>query len=155
MDGAGAVRRPFSFILRSAAQPLVHAANYKGSSVKKKLFLVVFLTAAPLFPASAMDVATFVAKADVLEKKGVTALFSSDFKLLKAEVQTAATQLRNERAAAQKAGKPMAYCPPAKSALAPKEILAHFRAIPAAQRPRTQVKDGLRSLLARKWPCRR
>jgi hypothetical protein len=122
--------------------------------VTKKLILAVFLAALPLSAASAMDVATFLGKADALEKKGMMALFSSDFKLLKGEVQTAADQLRVERLAAQKAKRPLGYCPPAKSTLQPKELLAHFRAIPAAQRPRLQVRDGLRSLLARKYPCR-
>ena len=120
----------------------------------KKLILAAFLVALPVVPASAMDVATFVTKADALEKKGMMALFSSDYKLLKREVETAAGQLRAERGAAQKAKRPMAYCPPAKSGLGAKELLTHFRSIPAAQRQRTQVKDALRSLLARKYPCR-
>jgi hypothetical protein len=122
--------------------------------VTKKLILAAFLVALPVVPASAMDVATFVTKADALEKKGMMALFSSDYKLLKREVETAAGQLRAERGAAQKAKRPMAYCPPAKSGLGAKELLTHFRAIPVAQRSRTQVKDALRSLLARKYPCR-
>ena len=122
--------------------------------MKFKLFAAILVAVLPLGAAQAMDVATFVGKADALEKKGVAALFSSDYKLLKSEVQTAAAQLRAERSAAQKAKRPMAYCPPPKSGLTPKEILTHFRAIPAAQRARTQVKDGLRVLLARKYPCR-
>jgi hypothetical protein len=122
--------------------------------MKFKLFAAVLLTACPLGAAHAMDVATFVAKADALEKKGMRALFSSDFKLLKGEVQTAATQLRAERDAAAKAGRPLASCPPPKSSLSSKDILTHFRAILPAQRARLQVKDGLRGLLARKYPCR-
>jgi hypothetical protein len=122
--------------------------------MKFKLFAAVLLAALPLGAAQAMDVATFVAKADALEKKGVRALFSSDYKLLKSEVQTAAAQLRAERVAASNANRPMAYCPTAKSGLTPKEILTHFRAMPPAQRGRTQVKDGLRTLLGRKFPCR-
>jgi hypothetical protein len=122
--------------------------------MKFKLFAAVLLTAFPMGAAQAMDVATFISKADALEKKGMTALFSSDYKLLKSEVQTAAAQLRIERNAAQKAQRPMAYCPPPKSSLTPKEILAHFRAMAPAQRARTQVKDGLRGLLSRKYPCR-
>jgi hypothetical protein len=122
--------------------------------VKKKLIVAAFLVALPLAPATAMDVATFVAKADALEKKGMMALFSSDYKMLKGEIESAAVQLRTERLAAQKANRPVAFCPKEKSAqLNVKELLGHFRAIPAAQRPRTQVKDGLRSLFARKYPC--
>ena len=120
----------------------------------KKLILAAFLLATPLAAANAMDVATFVTKADALEKKGMMALFSSDYKLLKGEIERASAQLRAERTAAQKAKRPMAYCPPAKSGLDVKELLANFRSIPAAQRPRIQVKDALRNLLARKYPCR-
>jgi hypothetical protein len=120
----------------------------------KKLILAAFLAALPLAPASAMDVATFIGKADSLEKKGMMALFSSDYKVLKGEIENAAGQLRTERLAAQKAGRPMAFCPKEKSVqLNVKELLGHFRAIPAVQRPRMQVKDGLRSLFARKYPC--
>ncbi|HEY0027024.1 MAG TPA: hypothetical protein VGC35_04070 [Allosphingosinicella sp.] len=122
--------------------------------MKIKLFAAVLLTVCPLGAAHAMDVATFLAKADALEKKGMMALFSSDYKVLKAEAEAAGSQLRAERAAAQKAGRKAAYCPPAKSELGAKELLGYLRTIPAARRPRMQLKDGLRGLLARKYPCR-
>ncbi len=122
--------------------------------MKYKLLAAALLTVLPLAAAQAMNVDTFLQKANALEKKGMTALFSSDFKLLKAEIEGASKELRAERVAAQKVGRAAAYCPPAKSSLNSKEILAHFRAIPAAQQARTPVKDGLRSLLMRKYPCR-
>ena len=121
----------------------------------KKLILGAFLLALPISGANAMTIATFLQKADALEKKGMMALFSADYKTLKAEVQRGSEQLRAERLAAQKAGKPMAYCPTqAKGGLEVKELLGHFRSIPPQQRARTEVKDGLRSLLTRKFPCR-
>ena len=122
--------------------------------MKTKLLAAVMLAVIPLGAAQAMDVATFLAKADALKKKGMMALMSSDYKLLKNEIVTHSQTLRNERLAAQKAGRKPAYCPPAKSGLNSDEILAAFRSIPAAQRPRTDVKDALRALLARKFPCR-
>ena len=61
---------------------------------------------------------------------------------------------KTEREAAKRAGRPTAYCPPAKASLNSNELMVHFRAIPPAQRARTEVKDGLRTLLARKYPCR-
>ena len=119
-----------------------------------KIMLAALLAAMPIAAADAMNVAIFLQKADVLEKKGMMAVFSSDFKALKGEVEGASGQLRAERLAAQKAGRTPAFCPPAKGgSLNPKELLAHMRAIPAAQRSQTEVKDGLRSLLARKYPC--
>jgi hypothetical protein len=122
--------------------------------VKKKLLAAALLAIVPLGAAEAMDVATFLAKADALQKKGMLALMSSDYKLLKNEVVAQSQVLRAERLAAQRAGRKPAYCPSAKSDLGSTEILAAFRTIPAAQRPRIQVKEALRALLARKYPCR-
>ena len=112
------------------------------------------LAMTPTGEARAMDVATFLAKANALEQQGMMALLSSDYGLLKGEVQAAAGQLRAERAAAIKARRKVPFCPPADVGLDPKELLAHLRAIPAAQRRRMQVRDGLRSFLVRKYPCR-
>ncbi len=122
--------------------------------MKFKLLAAALLAIVPIGAAQAMDVATFLVKADALEKKGMLALMSSDYKLLTREVQTQGAALRAERLAAQKAGRKPAYCPPAKQSLTVKEVLTAFRSIPAAQRPRVQVRDALRALMARKYPCR-
>ncbi len=122
--------------------------------MKIKLLAAASLAILPLGAAQAMDVATFLVKADALEKKGMLALMSSDYKLLTREIQTQGASLRAERLAAQKAGRKPAYCPPAKQSLTTREVLTAFRSIPAAQRPRVQVKDALRALMARKYPCR-
>ncbi|HEX2764496.1 MAG TPA: hypothetical protein VHM92_11740 [Allosphingosinicella sp.] len=122
--------------------------------MNKKLFAAVLLAILPVTGASAMDVATFLAKADALQKKGMMALMSSDYKLLKNEIVAQSQLLRNERLAAERAHRKPAYCPPPKTNLNSSEILAAFRTIPAAQRPRIQVKDALRGLLAHKYPCR-
>ena len=122
--------------------------------MKTKLLAAILLAAIPFGAAQAMDVATFLAKADALQKKGMLALMSSDYKLLKNEIVAQSKLHRQERLAAERAGRRPAYCPPAKSGLNSDEILAAFRSIPAAQRPRIDVKDALRALLARKYPCR-
>jgi hypothetical protein len=120
----------------------------------KTWLLLIALIALPA-SAEAMDVATFLAKADPLVKKGMMALFSGDMKLLKGEIQTQSAALRHERLAAEAAGRPQAYCPPPKSGLNVNEMLAAFHSIPAAQQPKVEVKDALRALLVRKYPCRR
>ena len=120
----------------------------------KKLVLAVLMVVVPATAIQAMNVATFLQKAEALEKKGMAAMFSSDLGLLKREIRTASAQLKTEREAAKRAGRPTAYCPPAKASLNSNELMVHFRAIPPAQRARTEVRDGLRSLLARKYPCR-
>ncbi|HEX8466916.1 MAG TPA: hypothetical protein VF620_03820 [Allosphingosinicella sp.] len=122
--------------------------------MKIKLLAAALLAVVPIGAAQAMDVATFLVKADALQKKGVMALMSSDYKLLKGEIETNGAALRAERLAAERARRKPAYCPPAKQSLTSGEILAAFRSIPAAQRPRIQVKDALRALMARKYPCR-
>lgn len=123
--------------------------------MKKKLICAALLAAVPLSAAEAMNVAEFLQKADALQAKGMMALFSSDYKLLKAEITGATDALRKERLAAKAAGRPQAYCPPpANVSLTSNEILAAFRTIPAARRPRVEVKDAMRALLARKYPCR-
>lgn len=119
-----------------------------------KLFAAAVLAIVPLGAAQAMDIATFLVKADAVEKKGMLALMSSDYKLLMAEIRTQGTALRAERLAAQGSGRKAAYCPPAKQSLTSKEVLVAFRTIPVAQRSRIQVKDALRALMARKYPCR-
>jgi hypothetical protein len=120
----------------------------------KKLLLSLALVVAPVTALQAMNVAVFLQKAEALQKKGMRAMFSSDLGLLKGEIRTASAALKAEREAAQRAGRPSAYCPPARASLNSNELLAHFRAIPVAQRPRTEVRDALRGLLARKYPCR-
>jgi hypothetical protein len=130
------------------------APRPEGKSLKFKLLAAVALALVPLGAAQAMDVATFLVKADAVEKKGMLALMSSDYKSLMAEIRAQGAALRAERLAAERAGRKPAYCPPAKQSLTAKEVLTAFRSIPAAQRPRIQVRDALRALMARKYPCR-
>jgi hypothetical protein len=119
----------------------------------KLVAAVVLLFALPA-SAHAMKVSTFLQKAEALQKKGPIALFSKDISLLKKEVTNAGGELRLERLAAEKAGRKPAYCPPDKTSLGSDELLAHMRAMPAPERDRQEVKDALRSLMARKYPCR-
>jgi hypothetical protein len=123
--------------------------------VKKRLIFAILLVALPVSSAQAMKVDQFLQKADALEKKGMMALLSSDYKLLKGEVEAGVSALRKERLAAKAAGRPQAYCPvDGKPGLTSGEILKAFRTIPPPQRARVEVKDALRALLARKFPCR-
>ncbi len=120
------------------------------------LVLSLALVALPISAVhgQAMPLPQFLAKATALEKKGAMALFSGDLKLLKKEITGSAGALRAERMAAQKAGRKAAYCPPAKGgSIDSKQLLAHFRSIPPAQRERMQVRDAMRSFMATKFPC--
>jgi len=122
-----------------------------------KIAFVLLLALAPLSAANAqnMPLDQFLARATALEKKGPLALMSSDLGRLKKEMQNSGKAIGMERKAALKAGKTPAFCPPEKQAgFSPKDILGHFRAIPAAQRARMTTRDGFRSLLANRYPCR-
>jgi hypothetical protein len=122
--------------------------------VKKLLVAVVALVLIVPCAASAMDVATWLAKAEALKAKGVLALANKDYKLLEGEIKTNAGVLKQERMAAVAAGRKPAYCPPEKANLNQQEVFDGFNAVPAAQRPRTPVIDALRLTLAKKYPCR-
>lgn len=104
--------------------------------------------------AAAMDVATFLTKADALKAKGPFALFSGDLKLLKAEMAAASQQLKAEKAARDKAGLPPRTCPPKGAKMGATEFLAELHKMPAADQRTTSVKDGLVWVGLRKYPCR-
>lgn len=103
--------------------------------------------------AHAMDAATFLEKAEAVQKKGASAMFTHDAMVVLATMSDSVDSLRAERLAAKAAGRQPAYCPPAHGELTRPEILAAMRAVPAAQRPQTQVADALRPAFAKKFPC--
>ena len=120
----------------------------------KKLLWAALAVVIPLGALQAMSVATFLDKADALQRRGAFALFSSDIGLLKGEINDAGAALRAERLAATRAGRRPAFCPPGERATVnSNELLAHFRAIPPAQRAHIEVRDALRGFLARKYTC--
>lgn len=104
--------------------------------------------------ANAMDVATFLAKADALSARGPLAMFSGDLGLLKSEAVNAGRALKAERLAQSAAGKPTAYCPPAGSSMNSDDLLAAMRSIPATERPRVSVQAAMKAMMIRKYPCR-
>ena len=120
----------------------------------KRMMLAAALVTLPATAAQAMDVATFLGKADALQQKGMLAMFSSDIGLLKKEMQADVKALVDEARAAAAAHRPHAFCPqPGGMSLNSNEIVAALRTVPAPERPRTDVKEPLRALLARKYPC--
>lgn len=100
-----------------------------------------------------MPVSTFLAKADALKAKGIMAMMSSDIGLLKSEVQSAGLAYRAERKASEAKGNPPEICKPENAKLDSDELMASFRTIPAAMRPKTTVKQGMIALLRKKFPC--
>jgi hypothetical protein len=122
----------------------------------RRTLIVALAAAVPLTPlfAQSMPVSEFLAKADALQKKGAMALFSGDIGKLKGEVVNSGKQLRAEQVAAQKAGRKPTTCMPerGKASIGSTELLAHFRAIPPAQRSMS-VKAAFAGLIRKKYPC--
>ena len=123
----------------------------------KKFVLALLVAAAPsaALQAQNMPLPQFLTKATALEKKGAMAIFSGDLRLLQKEIKQSMPVLRQERLAAEKAGRKGAFCPRAghKVEIGAKELLTYFRSIPPAQREQMRVKDGMRSFMARRMPC--
>ena len=117
-----------------------------------KIALAALVALTPLAAAQAMPVSDFLTKAETLKKKGPMALFSSDYKKLKGEVQNAGQVVRAREAADRKAGRKPATCLPNKDATDSDELLAYFKSIPPAQR-NISVNDAFFNLMKRKFPC--
>ena len=121
----------------------------------KRFLLAAALVVLPVTALQAMTVAAFLEKADSLERRGMAAMFSSDARLLKAELKNSAAILKAERDARRARGQAPAYCPPDRIPIKSSALLAHLRSIPAAQRPRMEFRDALRLMLARRYPLSR
>ena len=105
--------------------------------------------------ANAMDVGTFLAKAEILRARGVLAMFASEYTEMQDEIRASYASLKQERLAAQGAGRRPAYCPPGPARLTTEEMMAAMLAVPPARRAQVQVRDALRGAFARKYPCPR
>jgi hypothetical protein len=107
-------------------------------------------------PAAAMPVSVFLSKMDKLTSEGPMAAATSDAALLKKELQDDAAALRSERLAASQAGKTPPYCPGGDAAQPTlQEIVGGLKSVPEAERSKTDVKDALRSFMAKRFPCTR
>lgn len=119
-----------------------------------KRFLWLFaLIVLPVTALQAMTVAVFLEKADALERRGAMAMFSSDLRLLKAEMKSAGQALKAERERRRASGQRPVHCAPERIPIKSSDLLAHLRSIPPAQRQRMEVRDALRLMLVRRYPC--
>ena len=101
--------------------------------------------------AQGMSVATFLAKADALQARGMTAMFSSDIGLLKGEIGAASTAFR-----ADAASRAPRSCPPPKgqAKMSSDDLITAFRAIPPAQRATMTVQRGFSDFMVKRYPCK-
>lgn len=124
-----------------------------------RTLLTALVLAGMAVPAAAAQPGTaqhFLDRANRLLGKGPLALFDGDYKRLRTEAVRAGTQIRLEREASERAGKPILYCSPKPRAdLGNMEFIRGLEAIPAAERQRLSLKDAMLRVLQRKYPCRR
>ena len=116
---------------------------------------IVLASAAPALAAPAGSAQNFLDRANRLKAKGPLAFFDADYRRLKAEAYAAGNSLRDDRLAAQKAGKPILYCSPkARAQLGSMEFIDGLEAIPSSERPKLNLKQAMLRVLQKKYPCR-
>ena len=116
---------------------------------------IVLASAASALAAPPGSAQNFLDRANRLKAKGPLAFFDADYRRLKAEAYAAGNSLRDDRIAAQKAGKPILYCSPkARAQLGSMEFIDGLEAIPSAERPKLNLKQAMLRVLQKKYPCR-
>src|SRR5690242_13152330 len=119
------------------------------------LFLALFV-AAPAVASAPGGAQNFLERAERLKAKGPFAFFDSDYSRLKAEATAVGVSIREDRVAAERAGRPILYCSPQPRAqLGNFEFIDGLEAIPAAERANMSLKDAMLRVLQKKYPCRR
>ncbi len=106
--------------------------------------------------AQAMSVAEFLAKADKLKAQGMMAMMSSDVGLLQNEIKAVGQAWRIDVDAARAKGRTDLGCPPPKGQVKmdSDQLMAAFRAVPAAQRATMSVKQAVYQYMRGRFPCR-
>lgn len=102
-----------------------------------------------------MSVAVFLAKAEKLKAQGMTAMFSSDLKVVKAEAEGAGDRYRERLAADRKAGRAPHSCPPpeGKASINADKMIAHLRSYRSAGRGSVPMKTAFADLMRKEYPC--
>ncbi len=123
----------------------------------RTLFLTMLVPATAIFSAGAasahMPADAFLKKADALRARGPIALLSPDLKHLQAAAENAGDELHKEHAAELAAGGHKDYCSPASTYLRPRELLEGLHAIPATKLEHMDIKQAMRAIFERDYPC--
>lgn len=113
--------------------------------------------AAPASASGSISAGEFLAQAEPLMKKSkASLLFSGDARRLMRLLGDTAQKNRAQLEADRAAGRPVTTClpPKGKAQINAAELLAHLRALPAAQRAQS-FERAFAGYTARKYPCRR
>jgi hypothetical protein len=120
---------------------------FRRSSI---ILVATMLLAAPAN--AAMNVATFLARANALKAQGMAAIVSPDFQLLRGEAQSATAQLKADRAKRAAAGKPPIACIPEGESIGIMSMLDGLAALSPAEQ-KLPLKDGYARVLTKRYPC--
>lgn len=120
-----------------------------------RFVIAAILLASAALAAPLGSAQNFLDRANRLKAKGPLAFFDADYRRLKSEAYAAGNSLRDDRLAAQKAGKPILYCSPkARAQLGSMEFIDGLEAIPSTERPKLNLKQAMLRVLQKKYPCR-
>lgn len=101
-----------------------------------------------------MSVATFLAKAEKLQAKGMMALMSSDIRVLKAEADAAGTKYRS-MIKSDAANKRLPHsCPPAKATFNSNDLMKHLKGYSVEERQKTSITTATADLMKKRYPCK-
>ena len=112
----------------------------------------VVACAAPAFAQSAMMLDAFVTQANRVPLNPLAAI-RPDARRLVGVANQAFETVDAENRAARAAGRQPAACPPRRTEVNPRQLLAFLNAIPQARRARMTVADGIREWMADRYPC--
>lgn len=105
--------------------------------------------------AAHMPAFDFLRRADALRARGPIAFFSPDLKRLQKAAEDAGDELHNEHLADVAAGRRTDYCSPVAKYLGPRELIEGLHAVPAVQLRHMDIKQAMRAVFERNYPCSR
>ncbi len=101
-----------------------------------------------------MSVATFLAKAEKLQAKGMMALMSSDIGVLKAEANAAGAKYRSMLKSDAANKRPPHSCPPAKARFNSNDLMKHLKSYTTEERQKTNITTATADMMKKRYPCK-
>ena len=100
-----------------------------------------------------MSAAEFLAKATALKSRGMLALLSPDYNLLKNAGASAMRGYETRLAAERAEGRPSS-CPPSRIRVNRDVVLNHLRTYPVTERDSIDLQQAVADYYRLTWPCR-
>ncbi len=115
----------------------------------------IFATFAAAPTVAGPTVAAFLQRANPIRDQGVLGMLSPDVPQLRAEAKAAVAQMKADRAARVRAGKPPLYCKPAgEPDPSVEEVVDALNDLSPRQQRTMPLNDGIARVMAQMFPCR-